>query len=101
MKSFVFRILDFSAVGVWLASTVKAIGGEDFTGFTFISGLMTLAGIIHIVVVRTYLPFLKDRREAESHILDMEEQKLINRKHELDIDDEMNEITVYYDEKDK
>jgi len=100
MKSFVFRILDFSAVGVWLASTVKAISGDEFTGFTFISGLMTLAGVIHIVIVRIYLPMKKDRREAESHILDMEEQKLINKKHELEIDDEINEITVYY-EKDK
>ena len=100
MKSFVFRILDFSAVGVWLASTVKAINGEEFTGFTFISALMTLAGVVHIVIVRIYLPMKKDRREAESHILDMEEQKLINKKHELDIDDEINEITVYY-EKDK
>ncbi len=100
MRSFVFRVLDVSAVGVWLTSTVKAISGEEFTGFTFISGLMTLAGVIHIVIVRIYIPMKKDRREAESHILDMEEQKLINRKHELDIDDEMNEITVFY-EKDK
>lgn len=101
MKSFVFRILDFSAVGVWVTSTVKAISGDEFTGFTFISGLMTLAGVMHIVIVRIYLPMKKDRREAESHILDMEEQKLINKKHEIDIDDEINEITVYYDEKDK
>ena len=100
MRSFVFRVLDVSAVGVWLTSTVKAISGEEFTGFTFISGLMTLAGVIHIVIVRIYIPMKKDRREAESHILDMEEQKLINRKHELDIDDDMNEITVFY-EKDK
>ena len=101
MKSFVFRILDFSAVGVWVTSTVKALSGQEFTGFTFVSVVMTIAGVIQIVVVRTYLPILKDRREAESHILDMEEQKLINKKHEIDIDDEINEITVYYDEKDK
>lgn len=101
MKSFVFRILDFSAVGVWLASTVKAINGEDFTGFTFVSGLMTLAGVIHIVIVRIYLPILKDRRDAELHKETLRSQKLINKKQELDIEDEMNEITVYYDEKDK
>jgi hypothetical protein len=100
MRSFVFRVLDVGAVGVWLASTVKAISGETFTGFTFISGLMTLAGLIQIIVVRTYLPMKRDRREAESHILDMEEQRLVNRKHEMDIEDEMNEITVFY-EKDK
>lgn len=100
MRSFVFRVLDVSAVGVWLASTVKAISGEEFTGFTFISGLMTLAGIIHIVIVRIYLPIKKDKRESESHRLDLEAQRLVNKKHELDIEDEMNEITVFY-EKDK
>ena len=90
MKTLVYRVLDVSAVGVWLTSTVKAISGEEFTGFTFISGLMTLAGIIHIAIVRIYLPIKKDKRDSESHRLDIEEQKLINRKHELEIDDDIN-----------
>ena len=101
MKSIVFRVLDVSAVGVWIASTAKAISGEDFTGFTFISGLMTLAGIIHIAIVRIYIPIKKDKRESELHKENLKSQILLNRKHELDIEDEINEITVYYDEKDK
>ena len=101
MKSIVFRVLDVSAVGVWIASTAKAISGEDFTGFTFISGLMTLAGIIHIAIVRIYIPIKKDKRESELHKENLRSQILLNKKHELDIEDEMNEITVYYDEKDK
>lgn len=100
MRAFIFRALDLSAVGVWFASTVKAINGEDFTGFTFISGLMTLVGILHILIVRIYLPILKDRRDAEIHKENLKSQKLSNKKQELDIEDELNEITVFY-EKDK
>lgn len=94
MLNVLYKIGDFGAFSVWLLSLLNVFEG----GSVFISVTMGFLGVVHLVLVRIYIPYKKNLRDAESHKLDMEEKKLVNKKHKLEIEDEMNEITIQYEE---
>ena len=94
MLSVLYKIGDFGAFGVWLVSTLEAVSG----GSIVISLVMTTLGVAHLVLVKIYIPYKKNLREAEAHLLDMQAQRLVNKKYEMEIEDEFNEITKDYEE---
>ena len=95
MLSVLYKLGDFGAFGVWVVSLVNTVEGNSGGFITLVMGLL---GAAHLLLVRLYIPYKKNLRDAESHKLDIQAQRLVNKKYEMEIEDEFNEITRQHEE---
>tara|TARA_R110000744_G_scaffold80557_1_gene158191 strand:- start:253 stop:525 length:273 start_codon:yes stop_codon:yes gene_type:complete len=89
MYSFVYKVLDVGTWTTYVWSIVDMING----GSWITPVVLSIITGSYMIYGKLYLPYKKNKRDQETHELDLEEQRLINMKLHLELQDDINEIT--------